>query len=259
MEPQEEYIKELWQKYKEDNDRDSRTELIKIYAPYVKYLARRLYEKLPANVELDDLMSYGTMGLMDAINKFDPAKKVKFKTYAGTRIHGAIIDELRNTNWVPRSVVQKTKELDKTITRLNNQLSREATPEEIAEEMGISMDDLNKIYREARRTVVLSIDEIYYDDENSSTRGDFIENKNSPNPLDIAQKTEMKKLLVEAIDSLGDREKLVVSLYYFEELTLKEIGKVLGVSDSRVSQLHTKAVERLRGRLKKVKEDFVVD
>ncbi|MGM0607843.1 MAG: FliA/WhiG family RNA polymerase sigma factor [Candidatus Muiribacteriota bacterium] len=256
---QEELVNELWRKYKGTGDAESKNQLVTIYAPYVKYIARRIFEKLPPNVEFDDLVSYGTFGLIDAINKFDTEKKVKFKTYAGTRIHGSIIDCLREQNWVPRSVVQKNKELDRAISSLNSRLGREATEEEIAEEMGLNIDELRKLFTDARRAVVMSIDEMFFDDENKSTRGDFIENKNSDNPLEMAQQNETREILVGAINSLNEREKLVISLYYFDELTLKEIGKVLNVSDSRVSQLHTKAVKRLKEKLRNMKNELIHD
>ncbi|MFA5478866.1 MAG: FliA/WhiG family RNA polymerase sigma factor [Candidatus Muiribacteriota bacterium] len=256
---QEELVNELWIKFKETGDIELKNELITLYAPYVKYIARRIYEKLPPNIEFDDLVSYGTFGLIDAIGKYELDKNVKFKTYAATRIHGSVIDWLRENNWVPRSVVTKNKELEKAISNLNSRLGREATEEEIADEMGIEIEDLRKLFSDARRAVVMSIDEMFFDDENKSTRGDFIENKNSDNPLELAERAETKQILVEAINSLSEREKLVISLYYFEELTLKEIGKVLSVSDSRVSQLHTKAIKRLKDKLKKMKEELLCD
>ncbi|MCK9224287.1 MAG: FliA/WhiG family RNA polymerase sigma factor [Candidatus Muirbacterium halophilum] len=260
MPDQEALANELWLNYKSNDDAYSKNKLIEIYAPYVKYIARRVYEKLPPNVEFDDLVSYGTFGLMDAISKFDPSKNVKFKTYAGVRIHGAIIDCLREQNWVPRSVVQKSKELERAKSTLNSRLSREANDEELAEEMGITIQDLRKTYSEIRRSQVTSTDDIFFDDDNrNSTRGDFIEDKTVSNPLEVAEKSEIKELLVDAISSLSEREKLVISLYYFEELTLKEIGKVLSVSDSRVSQLHTKAVNRLKEKLKNFKEEILYD
>lgn len=260
MPDQDDLANELWLNYKNNNDAQSKNRLIEIYAPYVKYIARRIFEKLPPNVEFDDLVSYGTFGLIDAILKFDPEKNVKFKTYAGVRIHGAIIDCLREQNWVPRSVVQKAKELEKAKSILNSRLAREATDDEIAEEMGISVEELRKTYSEIRRSQVTSTDDIFFDDDNrNSTRGDFIEDKTISNPLELAERAEVKELLIEAINSLSERERLVISLYYFEELTLKEIGKVLSVSDSRVSQLHTKAVNRLKEKLKNFREEILYD
>lgn len=241
---------DIWIRFKSNNDIKAKEELIIKYAHFVKYVAGRVAINLPPNVEFDDLVGYGTFGLIDAINKFDIERNVKFKTYAQMRIHGAIFDELRKLDWTPRSVRQRTKQLEKAYTELGNKLGRAATDEEIALELGIELKELYKLFNESKTSMFHSLDEIYKDDDNS-TRMDFIEDDEAKNPETYLENEELKRSLADSIDNLPKREKLVISLYYFEELTLKEIGKILGVSDSRVSQLHTKAVIRLRGKIAK--------
>jgi RNA polymerase sigma factor for flagellar operon FliA len=245
----------LWEKYKLYGDNKTREQLILKYSPFVKYVAGRMAVNLPSNVEYEDLVSYGVFGLMDAIEKFDPARAVQFKTYAKTRIRGAILDELRVLDWTPRSVRQKAKRLEKAYAELESQLGREATDEEVSEYLEITVEELQKLFEETRQSLVLSLDE---PDPNSEGGGqnrlNFFEDVNTPTPEQKTTTQEVKKMLAEAINKLSDRERLVVTLYYFEELTSKEIGSILGVSDSRVSQLHTKAILRLRGRLAKIKK-----
>jgi len=244
---------ELWQQYKATGDPKAKENLILKYASFVKYVAGRIAMNLPDSVDFEDLVGYGIFGLIDAINKYDPARQVKFKTYAQTRIRGAIFDELRVLDWTPRSIRQKARELERALMKIENDKGRAATDEEIAEELGCSMKELQKIYNDTRGALLLSLDEICFDSENSSVRMNFIEDGTIDSPQDSIEKSELKDLLAEAIGSLSEREKLVITLYYYEELTLKEIGKVLGVSDSRVSQLHTKAVLRLRAKLAKLR------
>lgn len=248
----------LWKKYKASGDSKMRDALILKYAPFVKYVAGRMAVNLPNNVEYEDLVSYGVFGLMDAIEKYDPERAVQFKTYAKTRIRGAILDELRVLDWTPRSVRQKAKRLEKAYAELESQLGREAKDEEVAEYLEISVQELQKLLEETRQSLVLSLDE---NDPNSDQPGqsrlNFFEDLNTLTPEQKATGKEVKKMLAESINKLNDRERLVVTLYYFEELTSKEIGSILGVSDSRVSQLHTKAILRLRGRLSKIKRTLL--
>lgn len=248
----------LWKKYKASGDSKMRDALILKYAPFVKYVAGRMAVNLPNNVEYEDLVSYGVFGLMDAIEKYDPERAVQFKTYAKTRIRGAILDELRVLDWTPRSVRQKAKKLEKAYAQLESQLGREAKDEEVAEYLEITVQELQKLLEETRQSLVLSLDE---NDPNSDQPGqsrlNFFEDLNTLTPEQKATGKEVKKMLAESINKLNDRERLVVTLYYFEELTSKEIGSILGVSDSRVSQLHTKAILRLRGRLSKVKRTLL--
>ncbi|PCJ20371.1 MAG: RNA polymerase sigma factor WhiG [Candidatus Cloacimonadota bacterium] len=250
----------LWTKYKGTGDPKCRDELILKFSPFVKYVAGRMAVNLPNNVEYEDLVSYGVFGLMDAIEKYDPGRAVQFKTYAKTRIRGAILDELRVLDWTPRSVRQKAKRLEKAYAHLESEFGREAKDEEVAEYLEITVDELKKLLEETRQSLVLSLDETDPNSENSGqSRLNFFEDTNTPTPEQRATNKEVKKMLAESINKLSDRERLVVTLYYFEELTSKEIGSILGVSDSRVSQLHTKAILRLRGRLSRIKKVLLED
>jgi len=243
---------ELWLKYRKTRDPKIREIFIKQYAPLVKYVAGKVAVGMPHNVEFDDLVGFGVFGLIDAIDKFDPDKNVKFKTYAVTRIRGAIFDELRLIDWVPRSVRQKTREVEDAIGSLEARLGRTATDQEIAGALGLSEEEYLKTLQKISGTSMLSINEVWYSgDENDKVSiGDSIESPASLNPEVIAERDEIRRVIVEAINELPDKEKKILVLYYFEDLTLKEIGKVLDVTESRVSQLHTKAIMRLRFKLR---------
>ncbi len=248
---------QLWGQYKVNHDQRIKDALIMKYASFVKYVAGRIAVNLPSNVEFDDLVSYGILGLIDAIDKYDSDRNIKFKTYAKTRIRGAIFDELRVLDWTPRSIRQKARKLEKAYAKLEGKLGRDAKDEEVAEYLNIDISELHKLFDETKKSLLLSLDEIFYDDEEGSSRFDFIEDQKSDNPQSKIEEAEAKKILADAISKLSDRERMVITLYYYEELTSKEIGKILGVSDSRVSQLHTKAILRLRGRLSRIKEALV--
>ncbi|GAB4279112.1 MAG: RNA polymerase sigma factor WhiG [Candidatus Rifleibacteriota bacterium] len=256
---QDEEDQKLWEQYKANHDQRIKDALIMKYASFVKYVAGRIAVNLPSNVEFDDLVSYGILGLIDAIDKYDPERNVKFKTYAKTRIRGAIFDELRVLDWTPRSIRQKARKLEKAYAKLEGKLGRDAKDEEIAEYLNIDISELHKLFDETKKSLLLSLDEIFYDDEEGSSRFDFVEDQKSDNPQIKIEEAEAKKILADAISKLSDRERMVITLYYYEELTSKEIGKILGVSDSRVSQLHTKAILRLRGRLSRIKDALVSD
>ncbi len=256
---QEEEDQRLWLQYKDSRDQRIKDALIMKYASFVKYVAGRIAVNLPSNVEFDDLVSYGILGLIDAIDKYDPERKVKFKTYAKTRIRGAIFDELRVLDWTPRSIRQKARKLEKAYAKLEGKLGRDATDEEIAEFLKIDISELHKLFDETKKSLLLSLDEIFYDDEEGSSRFDFVENQKSDNPQAKIEEAEAKRILADAIGKLSERERMVITLYYYEDLTSKEIGKILGVSDSRVSQLHTKAILRLRGRLARLRDSLVED
>ncbi|NLI77334.1 MAG: RNA polymerase sigma factor WhiG [Candidatus Riflebacteria bacterium] len=256
---QEEEDQRLWLQYKDSRDQRIKDSLIMKYASFVKYVAGRIAVNLPSNVEFDDLVSYGILGLIDAIDKYDPERKVKFKTYAKTRIRGAIFDELRVLDWTPRSIRQKARKLEKAYAKLEGKLGRDATDEEIAEFLKIDISELHKLFDETKKSLLLSLDEIFYDDEEGSSRFDFVENQKSDNPQAKIEEAEAKRILADAIGKLSERERMVITLYYYEDLTSKEIGKILGVSDSRVSQLHTKAILRLRGRLARLRDSLVED
>ncbi len=250
---------ELWAAYKRNKDPLIRESFIKQYAPLVKYVAGKVPANMPASVEFDDLVGFGVFGLIDAIDKFDPDKNVKFKTYAVTRIRGAIFDELRSIDWVPRSVRQKTKEIEEAIVATEAKLGRPATDQEIAECLGMNEDEFAKTMLKISSTSVLSLNDIWYtaDDTEHMTIGDSIESPTSLSPDAIIERDEIRRVVVQAIQELPEKEKKVLVLYYYEELTLKEIGKVLEVTESRISQLHTKAILRLRAKLTHYRKGIV--
>ena len=242
----------LWQEFSKSRDQAVRDRLILTYAPLVKYVAGRLGSGLPAHVDEGDLVSYGLLGLIGAIERYDPDRDVKFETYAITRIKGAIIDELRAMDWVPRSVRARARHIERAIGELEAKLHRAPTDEEIADRLGIETEELEESLTEISRSSIAALDELW---TISSSGGDqvalidTIEDTTGPEPQAALAQTELKEALGEAIARLPEREKLVVTLYYYEELTLREIGEVLGVTESRVSQLHTKAILRMKARL----------
>ena len=241
----------LWQEYRQTGDRALRDRLILTYAPLVKFVAGRLGATLPSHVDEQDLVSYGLLGLIGAIERFDPDREIKFETYAIARIKGAIIDELRSLDWVPRSVRTRAREIERAIGELERTLMRAPTDAEIAQKVGITGDELEDSLTEISRTSIAALDELWSPSGSGDQIAliDTIEDQSGPNPEVSLEQTELKEALGEAISRLPEREKLVVTLYYYEELTLREIGEVLGVTESRVSQLHTKAVLRLKARL----------
>jgi RNA polymerase sigma factor for flagellar operon FliA len=245
-------VKSLWRKYRANRDQQIRDRLILTYAPLVKFVAGRLGSGLPAHVDEGDLVSYGLLGLIGAIERYDPDRDVKFETYAIARIKGSIIDELRAMDWVPRSVRARARDIERAIGELEAQSGRAPTEEEIAAKLGVSQDELGENLLEISRSSIAALDELW---TISSSGGDqvalidTIEDTQGPEPQTALAQTEMREALGEAISRLPEREKLVVTLYYYEELTLREIGEVLGVTESRVSQLHTKAILRLKARL----------
>ncbi|MDR2534701.1 MAG: RNA polymerase sigma factor WhiG [Treponema sp.] len=250
---------ELWLAYRQNRDSKIRETFIKQYAPLVKYVAGKVAIGMPHNVEFDDLVGYGVFGLLDAIDKFDPDKGVKFKTYAVTRIRGAIFDELRSIDWVPRSVRQKTREVEEAIGSLEAQLGRTASEQEIAEHLRMDGDEYQKTMMKISGTAILSLNDVWFSgDENDKVSiGDSIESPVSLNPDVIVEKDEIRRVIVEHINELPDKEKKILVLYYYEDLTLKEIGQVLEVTESRVSQLHTKAISRLRSKLTNIRKGIV--
>jgi RNA polymerase sigma factor for flagellar operon FliA len=222
----------------------------------VKYVANRLAINLSSVVEVDELISYGIEGLMDAMEKFEPSRNIKFETYAITRIRGSMIDGLRSMDWVPVSVRQKSKELEKTYLQLESRLGRAATDQEVAKELGISEQDLAVLLREVASTTIISLDDYIPGDEGEDKRRRIVEmlqDENVVDALEMVEIQEVKGLLASSITKLPEKEKTVIYLYYYEGLTLKEIGLTLNLSESRISQLHTKAVLRLRGSLSKKK------
>ncbi|MGE5691652.1 MAG: RNA polymerase sigma factor WhiG [Pseudomonadota bacterium] len=241
----------LWREYRRSKDPKVRDRLILTYAPLVKYVAGRLGSGLPAHVDDDDLVSYGLLGLIGAIERFDPDRDIKFETYAIARIKGSIIDELRALDWVPRSVRSRAREIERAIADLESRLGRAPTDEEISGKLGVSVEELNESLSEIGRTSIAALDELWTVSSGGDQVAliDTIEDEQGPNPQSALDETEMREAIADAISRLPEREKLVVTLYYYEELTLREIGEVLGVTESRVSQLHTKAILRLKARL----------
>jgi RNA polymerase sigma factor for flagellar operon FliA len=244
-------IDQLWADYKATGSRDARDRLIVHYSPLVKYVAGRVSVGLPQNIEQADLVSYGIFGLIDAIDKFDPGRAIKFETYAIARIKGAIIDELRSIDWVPRSVRAKARSVEKAYAKLEASLLRTPTDAEVASEMGISEQELQAIFNQISFVGLIALDEMLSaggERGESTTLGDTIPDKGE-GPVAAFEVEEMKQILASAINRLGDREKIVLTLYYYEGLTLAEIGEVLGVTESRVCQIHTKAVLQLRSKM----------
>jgi RNA polymerase sigma factor FliA len=242
----------LWQEFKRTGDRGLRDRLILTYAPLVKYVAGRLGSGLPAHVEEGDLVSYGLLGLIGAIERFDPERDIKFETYAIARIKGSIIDELRSMDWVPRSVRARARDIERAIADLESRLTRAPTDEEIAAKLGITEEEFQDSLLEISRSSIAALDELWASPGSSGDAValiDTIEDPTAAEPQSAMAHTEVREALGEAISRLPEREKLVVTLYYYEELTLREIGEVLGVTESRVSQLHTKAILRMKARL----------
>lgn len=247
----EQEILQLWQDFFiEENKKPIREKIILHYMHLVKYVVGRLAISLPVSISNDDLTGYGVEGLIEAVDRFDPQRGLKFETYAITRIRGAIIDHLRSQDWVPRGVRKRTKELQGTILKLEQRFGRSPTEVEIAQELNIPRAKLNQLIAESSN-LLLSLDE---NKENSSNQGSLslietIEDKDSPNPQTEYEAIELKNSLTKAIGSLPEREKMVIALYYHENMTLKEIGQVISVSESRVCQLHAQAIMRLRSKL----------
>jgi RNA polymerase sigma factor for flagellar operon FliA len=241
----------LWKQYQESKDHRIRDILVEQYAPLVKYVAGKVAVNLPSSVEYDDLVGYGVFGLFDAIEKFDPRKHVKFKTYAVTRIRGAMYDHLREMDWVPRSVRQKAKEIEQAVMLLEARLGRPASDLEIAESMSLPEEEFSKLMSKISSTVILSLNDIWnsYQDNEKLCIGDSIESPRSMNPDSKVEKEEIRRVIVQAINELPEKEKKVLVLYYYENLTLREIGQILEVTESRISQLHTKAIIRLKAKL----------
>lgn len=245
-------LKELWRRCKEDGDERARERLVVAYSPLVKYVAGRMASGLPSHVEEGDLISYGLIGLIGAIERYDLEREIKFETFAVSRIKGAIIDELRTLDWVPRSVRAKARDVERTHAELENHLQRAPTEEEMAVKLGVEVDDFRTTLLEIANSSVLALDDLWTiadADGGQISLLDTIRDPHAVDPQEEMNAVELKDRLADAIESLPDRERLVVALYYYENLTLREIGEVLGVTESRVSQLHTKAVLGLRGRL----------
>jgi RNA polymerase sigma factor for flagellar operon FliA len=253
----------LLKKYKEEPNKltpQQRDKLIMEYAPLIKFIAQKIAIRLPSNIELDDLISSGVIGLMDAIEKYDPSRDNKFKTYAEFRIRGAILDELRSQDWVPRSVRDKAKLLDRTVIELEAEFGRTPADEEVAERLDISMEEFYDLVNQVKPVSVLSIDEQQtFSNVDKKSILNLLDGCKLNNPYSQLNMKTIKKTIMLSIEDLPERQRLVLSLYYYEDLNLKEIGKVLRVTESRVSQLHAQAVQRLRAKLTAMLQDAEVE
>ena len=246
-----------WAQYRKYQTPEIRQRLLNKYVPLVRNVASRMAMGFPRSVELSDLINTGVIGLVEAFGNFDPGRGVKFETYAVPRIRGAILDELRALDWVPRSTRAKSREIERALTSLENELGRLPEKSELAKHMKISVNELHLALDDVSSTSILSLDEVIYreDDNRQVPRIETVVDKSTHSVLGEIEKGELRSFLVVAIDRLTEQEKLVIALYYYEELTLKEIGEVMSISESRVSQIHTRAVMKLRGM---VREKFAL-
>ena len=234
-------------------DQSLRDQMILEYAPLIKYIAHRMAARLPPNIEVNDLMSSGVIGLIDAIDKFDPERGVKFRTYAEFRIKGAILDELRSLDWVPRSVRQKIHQLDDVYAHLEQKLGRSVSEDEVADTMGVNVEKLHELINKANGVKLVSLEDLGYASEREIEKvKDFIVSGYGDDPSLQLKLKEIESCIAGAIDELPQKQRLVITLYYYEELTMREIGMTLGVTESRVSQIHAQAVIKLRGKIKQV-------
>lgn len=240
-------IDAIWQKYRLKKDKEIRNQIAEYYLPLVKVVAGRTAISLPSHIDKDDLISSGFFGLIDAIEKFEINRNIKFETYASVRIRGAIIDYLRAKDWLPITMRQKIRKYEQTIAKLEAELGRSATDEEIAEALGLTADELKNLINQCNSSTIIPLEEYLQTDHLESTKF---------NPEETAQKSELKEILAKVINRLPEKERLVVSLYYYDELTLKEISLIMKLSEARISQLHTKAIFRMRGYLAKVKSSL---
>lgn len=248
-------LRELWRRYKADGDEKARERLVVAYSPLVKFIAGRMASGLPSHVDEADLVSYGLLGLIGAIERFDLEREIKFETFAVSRVKGAIIDELRSLDWVPRSVRSRARDVERAHSKLEGRLARSPTDEEMAEELEMTLEEFERALLDIANSSVLALDDLwtFADPEGGSQISvlDTIQDPAGVDPESEAQASELKDRVADAIEGLPERERLVIALYYYENLTLREIGEVLGVTESRVSQLHTKAVLGLRSRFQR--------
>ena len=245
-----EQVQKWWKKYLKNKDEQSRNRLMENYLPIVKYAASRLYAKLPDEVEIDDLVSAGIFGMMDALKAFDPDRGVKFETYCAPRVRGAILDELRAMDWVPRLVRSRAHKLNRAVASLQTTLGRHPTDKELTKELKLPKKEFEKLRRDARAVGLVSLSRKWFEtDSHKDVREiDVLEDRRSENPFRVAQRKDLKDLVTRG---LSRAERLIVILYYFEEMTMKEIGETLDLSESRVSQMHSSILTRLRTQLEK--------
>lgn len=239
----------LWKEYEKKPTQELREQLILAYAQLVKLVAGRLSMYLGHNVEFEDLVSYGIFGLIDAIDKFDCSKNVKFETYASLRIRGAILDQIRKMDWIPRTIRQRQRQIDEAIKNVEMRTGKNATDEEIAKELHISEDEYGNWQAQMSVTNVVSLNEFEEQGSTLEPVMDTSRNSHFAQPEDVVEEEELKQMLMEALDLLTEKERKVIELYYYSEMTLKEISQILQVSESRVSQLHTKALVKMRKKM----------
>ena len=243
-------LEQLWMDYKHRGDMAARDELVRRHLQLVKYIAGRLVMHLPSTVDLDDLLSYGVFGLLDAIDKFDYRRGIKFETYAYARIKGAILDGLRAADWVPQSLRKRGRAIAAAYGRLERRLGRAATDEEVAEELGIGVDELQDVMVRLSRATVLSLDDVIgAEDDDALELKELVADPSSPDPLEHSVLQDARARLAAALERLPERERQIITLYYYEGLTVKEIGEMFNLSASRISQLHARAILRLRAAM----------
>ena len=252
--PVEQDINDVWREFKRRRTEALRNLLMMEYLPIVKYNSERIFAKLPDEVELDDLIQAGTLGLKDAIESFDPERGVKFETYCAPRIRGAILDELRNMDWVPRLVRSRSSKIDQASHRLEMKLGRAPTNEEIAAHLGVSPSEFEKIMKDSNTVSQVSLSRKWFESENKDVREvDVVQDKDADSPLDELHRKDLKDLITRG---LSRAEKMILVLYYYEEMTMKEIGQTLELSESRVSQMHSSIVARLQSQLAQRRPEF---
>ncbi len=249
---------EMWENFKKTGNLAIREQLILKYAHYVKYVAGRIKMGLADHIEFEDLVSWGTFGLINAVDKYDISQNVKFVTFATKRIRGSIYDGLRHLDWVPRRVRAKTKMLNDALYELEIKLSRMPDDEELALHLELTVNELEKLYEDEYASLIMSLDESYVEDADGElvSKYQLVENLAAKNPELAIESDQVRDIVIEAIDKLSQQERLVITLYYYNELTLKEISDIMKLSESRISQLHTKSIFRLRGRLARLKKDI---
>lgn len=242
-------VEALWRQFTESPEQALRDRLVLHYAPLVKYVAGRVGTGLPNHVDVSDLVQSGIFGLVDAIEKYDPERGLRFETYAMQRIRGAILDDLRSQDWVPRAVRSRARDVERALERLGARLHRSPTDEELAVELDVTVPDLRDLYGKVRLTSVLALEDLVVTSREGGSIVDVLPDDGAADPANVLVDEDNRRQLADAVAQLGERDRAIVSLYYFESLTLAEIGKVLGVTESRVSQLHTRAMLRLRAKL----------
>lgn len=238
-------IDSLWANYSQTKDREIKKQIIEEYVDLVKIIAGRMYNFYGAKIEYDDLLGYGVLGLIDSIDKFDLTKNIKFETYAQIRIKGAIIDQIRKLDWIPRSLRKKSKDVQKAISELEHMHGRSPSNQEISEYLGMDEEELEMVLADISTFNVSSLEEMIY------STGDYFTNHDQEKPDEVFEKKEIRDLLAQSIESLQDNERMVITLYYYEELTYKEIGHVLNLSESRISQIHSKTILKMKNFLGK--------